>query len=175
MTTDGCAARTCGSRAMRGSGAFTPPAPGPVTDGNGSNRASALRRSRDGRTSLSAARIAERWMSRRRLRAPGVWSAIAPTTHATPRPTAAISTAPISPSTIPNPGARRRTKRSRSPIPSNPDASTAPASNAPPRPKSGAYGESAPSLSSSGPSRVPMNAPAAKPARVSAPARKPCA
>ena len=82
-------------------------AAGPRTDGSGSNRDSALRIGPDGGSSwLSPRRIAERWMSARRLSEPDDCTAIAPMIHAIPSPTHAVSTAPSIPSTVRSPGNR---------------------------------------------------------------------
>ncbi len=58
-------------------------------------------------------------------------------------------------------------------MPSSPVAKIAPPSSAPTSPNAGAYGEADPLGSTSGPTRVPMNAPATKPANESAPTMKP--
>ncbi len=50
---------------------------------------------------------------------------------------------------------------------------TIPARTAPSSPNSGAYGDWLPSLKSCGPNRVPIQAPATKPASDSAPTRNP--
>jgi hypothetical protein len=52
--------------------------------------------------------MAERWMSARRLRAPGVCSATAPASQTMPSATAAASSAPPTPSTTVSPGIRSR-------------------------------------------------------------------
>jgi hypothetical protein len=107
LTVDAAALRTSGSRAIRDDGGPTS-AGGPSMLGNGSNRASALRNDRGGKASFSRLRISERWMSRRYSRAPGVWSAIAPSIHATPSPAHASRIAPATWSASPN---RPRTLR----------------------------------------------------------------
>jgi hypothetical protein len=136
-TTLGAAARTCGSRATAARGAGTS-AFGPSMVGNGSKRASALRIGPlGGRTSLSRLSTAERWMSPRSSRAPGVCSATAPNSHARPSPTHALSSAPSSPSTIPSPGSRTSVRTCR-PIVSRPNARSAPTNRAPRSAKSGA-------------------------------------
>ena len=82
-------------------------ASGPVTDGSGSKRASALRIPPDGGSSvLSSWRIADCCMSRRSGIEPEASSATAPTIHAIPSPTHAVSAAPSSPSIVRSPGRR---------------------------------------------------------------------
>ena len=58
---------------------------------------------------------------------------------------------------------------------SNSPASTEPTSSAPARPNAGAHCECDPSDSTSGPIRVPIQAPNASPANASTPLMKPCA
>ena len=79
-------------------------------------------------------------MSWRRLSEPDDWTAIAPMIHAIPRPTQAVSTAPSIPSTVRSPG-NRNSERACTASPSNPLASTPPASSAPSNPNSGPYCE----------------------------------
>ena len=100
-------------------------------------------------------------------------AAIAPMIHAIPSPTHAVRIAPSSPSTARSPGTLSAA-RARTAIPSNPLASTPPASSAPSRPNSGAYCEREPPGRISGASRVPRNAPIANPASDSAPTMNPC-
>ncbi len=174
FTTLGAAARTPGAPTMLPGGAGTLAA-GPRTDGSGSIRASACRIGPDGgSSSFSPWRIAERWMSRWSTAELVDCSAIAPTIHAIPSATDAVSAAPSTPSTIRSPGSRRNI-RARAPIPSNPLASTAPASSAPSSPNSGAYCECEPPGRISGASRVPRNAPSPKPTSDRAPTMKPWA
>ena len=86
------------------------------------------------------------------------------------------------PRRAPRPAARRaapmpgmiRMRRSLKPTPSRPLARIAPPSSAPSRPNAGAYGEAEPCESTSGPSRVPRNAPSANPQNESTPTMKPC-
>ena len=131
------AALIAGAAATRGAGGATS-GEGPETWGSGSRRASAFRIGPDGGSSVfSSRRIAERWMSARSLLALGAWAATAARIHTMPRPSAALSAAPSSPSSSPRPGtisARRR----RRPMPSSPLARIAPANSAPTRPKAGA-------------------------------------
>ena len=97
-----------GAVAMPGGGGGTCAA-GPVTDGSGSNRASAFRIGPDGgRIWLSSRRIAERWMSVRSVVEPVDSSATAPRIHAIPSPTQAVSAAPSRPSTGAQPGQPER-------------------------------------------------------------------
>ena len=65
-------------------------------------------------------------------------------------------------------------RRSLKPTPSRPLARIAPPSSAPSSPNAGAYGEEEPCGSSSGPRRVPRNAPSANPQNDSAPTMNPC-
>ncbi len=65
------------------------------------------------------------------------WSATAPTIQAIPSPTHAVNPAPSTPSTFRRPGSRSA-DRARIPTPSNPLASTPPASSAPTSPNSAA-------------------------------------
>ena len=165
---------TPGARAIPRGGAGTSAA-GPRTDGSGSIRASACRIGPDGGSnSLSPLRIADCWMSRRSTSELVDWNAIAPTIHAIPSATDAVSAAPSSPSTMRSPG-RRKNLRARAPTPSNPLASTAPASSAPSSPNSGAYVECEPAGRTSGASRVPRNAPIPNPSSDRPPTMNPWA
>ena len=101
------------------------------------------------------------------------WSATAPTIHAIPSATEAVRSAPKIPSTRRSPG-NRRTMRARAPMPSKPLASTAPASNAPSSPESGAYSECDPPDSTSGPRWLPRKAPTPKPTSDRTPTMNPC-
>ena len=125
-----------------------------------------------GSTVLMACRIVERCTSRRA--SPPLASAKAPSTQTIPIPTHAVRTEPRNPSTAVAAGDVTR-PRNRAPIPSKPIANTMPAINAPTRANAGDHGDRLPSSSTSGPIRVPMNAPAAKPNNASAPATNPCA
>ena len=166
------AERTSGSRAIAG---VRPPQVGiwPWTAGNGSKRASALRKPPDGgRWSFSDERIFERWMSRRSPRAPGVCSATAPNSHATPSPTAASKIAP--PALSRTPSGPTSKPFNRKPTDSSPIARRPPKMIAPSSANNGAYGDFDPSAKSSGAMRAPMIAPATKPASESAPTMSPC-
>ena len=170
-TTESPARRTSGSAGTPVLGGPTSTS-GPSTRGNGSKRASALSSVSDGRTSLSLSRIADRWTVRRTSLTPGVCSTITPMTQANPSASATASAAPSSPSRAPN-ADDRMLARSDPAMLSAPAEMIVPAMTAPSRPKSGAYGDSLPSESSCGPKRVPMYAPATKPASDSTPTRKP--
>ena len=113
-----------------------------------------------GSTALMACRIVERCTSRRA--SPPLASAKAPSTQTIPIPTHAVRTEPRNPSTAVAAGDVTR-PRNRAPIPSKPTANTMPAINAPTRANAGDHGDRLPSSRTSGPIRVPMNAPAAKP------------
>ena len=166
------AARTCGSRAIREVGACTSPTPGPPIRGSGSKRASALRMKPDGgRTSLSARRIADRWMSRRSP-SPGVCSSTEPAIQTSPSARTAPRAAPRPPSSARTPGSRTA-DRSAVPATSSAVAQTEPRITAPPSANSGAYGECEPSDSTSGPMRLPRKAPAPNPTSWRAPMMKP--
>ena len=172
-TTLGRAAATPPERRTRREGPATSAA-GPCTDGSGSSRASASRIGPDGGSSWSSARrIVDPRRSERSGVEPVESSATAPTIQAMPRPTQAVSAAPSSPSICLKPGIRSH-ERTREPRPSSPLANTPPASSAPTRPNSGAYGDRAPWSSSSGAIRVPRKAPSAKPTSDSAPTTNPC-
>ena len=102
-------------------------------------------------------------MSWRYCRAPGVWSATAPTIQTSASPSAATSTAPPTPSTTSAPGKASR-RLIPTPTASKTIAARPPTISAVTRLNSGAYGELEPCSSSSGASRLPANAPPAKPA-----------
>ena len=172
LTTLARAARTSRSPAIPGCGGGTRAA-GPSMRGNGSSARSVLSSGPvGGSTALSWRRIADRWTSRRMSGA--ACSATAPSTHATSRPTQAVSTAPRAPSIAAKVGEETRARR-RAPTPSKLAASTPPATIAPISANAGAHVDSRPPSSTSGAIRVPSQAPAAKPTSASAPATKPCA
>ena len=85
--------------------------------------------------------------------------ASAPRIQTTPRPATATSTAPSAPSAAAKPGSRASARRIGAPNASNSPASSAPTISAPSSPNAGAHGEREPSDSTSGPIRVPIQAP----------------
>ncbi len=96
-------ARTCGSRAMRESGGADVGLRARRSAGTGRSGRSACRIGPDGGScSLSARRIAERWIGSRSSRAPGVCSATAPPIQTRPSPRQATSTPPPRPSSTPS-------------------------------------------------------------------------
>jgi hypothetical protein len=149
-------------------------ADGPLSDGSGSKRESALRIAPDGGSArLRSRRIAERSRSRRSPGEVVAWSVTAPMIQAIPSPIHAVSAAPRIPSIVLRPGTRKA-KRRRIPSPSRQVASRAPTSSAPTSPNSGAYTEREPLASTSGPTRVPSTAPRANPASDKPPTMMPC-
>ena len=168
-----CARRTPGLPRIAVSGRPIVVVDGPSIAGSGSKRASACSTGPDGgRISLSCRSTAERCTSVRSEPRPGVCSATAPAIQTAARATAAPRSAPAAASRPAN--VRERTvRRARRPRTSNSPATIAPRKIAPPRANTGAHGEDEPPWASCVASREPANAPAAKPASVSAPTRNP--
>ena len=159
-TTLAAAARTSGSRAIWLVGAAG--IGGPAIDGNGSTRASAFSSRSGGTISFSRCSTSERCTSWRSERWPGSRSATAPTIQTSAIPAAAPRTRPPAVSSARS-GGKRIAARKNEPAIEPSASSTAAPITAPARATSGAYGECAPPLSTTGAIRAPITAPATMP------------
>ena len=145
-----------------------------MTDGSGSNRASAFRIGAGGRQQLVELLEDRRALDVRRSDIePVVWSATRADDPRDPEPDARGQRRAEHSVDLPQPGDPQR-RAGADPEPLEATGEHPPASSAPIRPNSGAYGECEPPGSSSGPSRVPRNAPSPNPTSDSAPTMNPC-
>ena len=136
----------------------------PGCAGNGSTRASAFRIGPDGgSSSFSRLRIAERWMSCRSSRAPGVCSATAPAIQTRPEPERRDQHGAADAVDAPRAARRRSGAGCRRPPPRARSRPAPPTISAPMRRRAARRASSIPPRAAAAPSRLPANAPAAKP------------